>query len=128
MQLTLPLQVDLVLFMFLIFFLASVFMALYIALYSGQEYEVSFDSRIGVFGWVNMQADRLPLEIYMAIICNGVGTLGYIAIMKYFDPVVVAMVMLMEPIVATLLGLALGVSTFPSWVTWAGDGVVMVGR
>ena len=40
-----------------------------------------------------------------------------IAIMKYFDPVVVSMVMLMEPIVATLQGMAVGVSTLPGWVS-----------
>ena len=76
-----------------------------------------------------------------------------IAIMKYFDAVVVSMVMLTEPIVATLIGLAVGVSELPRWVstlvviemlffplgvlqlffcelqkTWAGDAVVMAGR
>lgn len=120
-------KVDLVLFMFLIFTLASVFLLLYIVFVSGLDYEFSFDSKKGVFGWVNLSFDRLPLELYVAIICNGVGTMGYIAIMKYFDAVVVSMVMLTEPIVAMLEGMAVGVSTPPGWVTWAGDAVVMVG-
>lgn len=64
------LQVDLVLFMFLIFTLASVFLLVYIV-WSGQEYEFSMDERIGVFGWMNRQADRLPLELFIAVICNG---------------------------------------------------------
>ncbi|KAL7543009.1 hypothetical protein ACHAXR_012308, partial [Thalassiosira sp. AJA248-18] len=120
-------QVDLVLFMFLIFTFATIFLLVYIIFYSGQEYEFSSDPRIGVFGWINRQADRLPLELYVAIVCNGVGTMGYIAIMKYFDPVVVSMVMLMEPIIVAFIGKAVGVSTLPGWVTWAGDAVVMVG-
>jgi len=120
-------QVDLVLFMFMIFTLASLFLLLYIITYSGQEYEFSFDPVIGIFGWINSQPDRLPLELYIAAIVNGVGTMGYVAVMKYFDPVVVSMVMLMEPIIATFIGKAVGVSTFPGWITWAGDGVVMVG-
>ena len=41
-----------------------------------------------------------------------------IAIMKYFDPVVVSMVMLMEPIIATFIGMSVGVATLPGWVTW----------
>ena len=67
--------------------------------------------------------------------------MGYIAILKYFDAVVVSMVMLLEPIsayafaycvlcldliltglsvytVATFIGLAVGVDTLPGWVTW----------
>ena len=74
--------------------------------------------------------------------------------MKYFDPVVVSMVMLMEvrnkvrvlspmnlslltactdiisnqkPIIATLQGMAVGVATMPGWKTWAGDDVVVAG-
>ena len=72
-------QVDLVLFMFLIFTLSSVFSLLYIVILSGQEYEFSFDPVIGLFGWVNLRADRLLLELYVAIICNGVGTMGYVS-------------------------------------------------
>jgi hypothetical protein len=37
------------------------------------------------------------------------------------------MVMLMEPIFAAFMGAAVGVSTLPGWVTWAGDGVVTIG-
>ena len=44
--------------------------------------------------------------------------MGYIAILKYFDAVVVSMVMLLEPVVATFIGLAVGVDTLPGWVTW----------
>lgn len=33
----------------------------------------------------------------------------------------------MEPIVATFIGMGIGVSHLPGWVTWAGDAVVMVG-
>jgi hypothetical protein len=47
--------------------------------------------------------------------------------MKYFDPVVVSMVMLMEPIIASLMGAVAGVSTLPGSMTWAGDAVVVVG-
>jgi len=111
-------RIDLVLFMSLVFSLSSVFLLLYITVCSGQQYEFSFDPSIGLFGWMGMRGDRLPLELYVAIICNGVGTMGYIAILKYFDAVVVSMVMLCEPIVATFIGMVVGVSTLPSIPTW----------
>jgi drug/metabolite transporter (DMT)-like permease len=117
---------DLFLFMFLIFALASVFQLAYI-IFSGQSYELSTDDEIGIFGWLSLRKDRLFLELYMAIICNGVGTTGYVALMKYFDPVAVAMVMLMEPVVALFQGIAVGVATLPGWITWLGNAVVVSG-
>lgn len=119
-------RIDLFLFMFLIFALASVFLLAYIIV-SGQSYEVSTDEDIGIFGWMSLRKDRLLLELYIAVICNGVGTTGYVAIMKYFDPVVVAMVMLMEPVVALFQGMAVGVATLPGWITWLGNAVVVSG-
>lgn len=29
-----------------------------------------------------LSADRLPLEVYVALICNGVGTMGYVSVMS----------------------------------------------
>ncbi|KAL7446174.1 hypothetical protein ACHAXM_010040 [Skeletonema potamos] len=119
-------RIDLFLFMFLIFALASVFQLAYI-IFSGQSYELSTDDEIGVFGWLSLRKDRLFLELYIDIICNGVGTTGYVALMKYFDPVAVAMVMLMEPVVALFQGIAVGVATLPGWITWLGNAVVVIG-
>ena len=119
-------RVDLFVFMLFIFCYAAAAVLAYIS-FTGKPYEVSMDPTIGLFGWLNSQFDRLPLELWMAIVCNGFGTTGYIAIMKYFDPVVISMVMLMEPIIASLMGFATGVSNLPGLVTWAGDGVVVLG-
>lgn len=119
-------KVDIFLFMFILFTLSSISLFVYMKLV-GQPVEMSFHPDVGIFGWINPELDRLPLELYSAIICNVVGTAGYIAIMKYFDPVVVSMVMLMEPIVASFMGAAVGVSSLPGWITWAGDAVVVLG-
>ena len=117
-------KIDLFLFMFLIFSLASVFLLAYI-IFSGQPCEFSSDEEVGVFGWISFRKDRLWLELYIAVICNGVGTTGYVALMKYFDPVVVSMVML--PVIALFQGIAVGVSTFPGLTTWLGNAVVVSG-
>lgn len=123
---TLRPRVDLFVFMLFIFTYASISVLVYM-IWIGQPYECSFDRVIGLFGWMDFQFDRLPLELWMAIVCNGIGTCGYIAIMKYFDPVVVSMVMLMEPILASLMGYAAGVSDLPGLLTWVGDAIVVVG-
>ena len=47
--------------------------------------------------------------------------------MKYFDPVVVSMVMLMEPVIALFQGIAVGVATLPGMTTWIGNAVVVSG-
>ncbi|KAL9181636.1 hypothetical protein ACHAXT_010441 [Thalassiosira profunda] len=98
-------QVDLVLFMFMIFTLSSAFLLVYIVAFSGQEWEVSFDPVVGIFAWV--KSTSRPALIGAI---RGNWTMGYIAILKYFDAVVV-----------------IGVDTLPGWATWAGDAVVMVG-
>jgi len=119
-------KVDIFLFMFILFTISSTSLFVYMK-FAGQPVEMSFHPNVGLFGWMNPELDRLPLELYSAIVCNVVGTAGYIAIMKYFDPVVVSMVMLMEPIVASFMGAAVGVSSLPGWITWAGDAVVVLG-
>jgi len=81
----------------------------------------------GLFGWANWQSDRLPLEMYIAVVCNCLGTMGYIAVMKYFDPIVPATVMLLEPVVGALLGTAAGTAPLPGLQTWLGDLVVAGG-
>jgi hypothetical protein len=63
--------------MLFIFIYASLAVLVYIT-WIGQPYEVSFDPTIGLFGWVHLQMDRLPLELWMAIICNLLGTTGKI--------------------------------------------------
>lgn len=119
-------KMDLFVFMFLLFTLASVFMLCFMIV-TGEEVQLSTDPNVGIIGWMNIVPDRLPLELYMAIVCNIVGTTGYIAVMKYFDPVVITMVMLTEPAIATLLGIIAGVETIPATQIMVGNAFVILG-
>lgn len=123
---TLRPSVNLFVFMFFVMSLASVFVYLYMVL-SGEMVTFSLHPVHGLFGWAYLQWDRLPLEMYMAIICNVVGTAGYVAVMKYFDPVVVSTVMLMEPVIAAFMAVITGVDPLPGMQTWIGDIVVTLG-
>lgn len=90
---------------------------------------VTFDRNgsTGVFGWLNMEADRLPLEIAMVIWCNFFGTLGYVRAMQFFDNLVICVAALTEPAVAELLAYVIGVGFLPGWKGWLGNGLVAAG-
>ena len=119
-------KMDLFVFMFMIMACGSVFLLIFMVA-SGEEITFDMDPVHGLFGWMNLQADRLPLELYMAVVCNCLGTTGYIAVMKYFDPLVPATVMLLEPVVGALLGVAAGTAKLPGLQTWLGNLVVACG-
>ena len=120
-------RIDLMVFMSLIFIWSSAYLGLYIVAFQPETYELSFDPDRGLFGWLNLRADRLPLEIAIVVVCNGIGTCGYVAVMKYVDPVLVSCAMLLEPVVATLEGLIAGVTQPPTIEVWLGDLVVIIG-
>ena len=54
-------------------------------------------------------------------------TLGYISVLKYFDSIVVSVIMLMEPVVGVFIGRWVGVDSLPSARTWIGSAIVTVG-
>ena len=78
---------------------------------------------------MNLEANRLhvPLELFFAVVVNGIGTLGYIAVLKFFDSIVVSVIMLMEPVVGAFVGVLVGVDTLPGAITWVGDAIVTLG-
>mmetsp|Transcript_1071 Transcript_1071/g.1724 ORF Transcript_1071/g.1724 Transcript_1071/m.1724 type:complete len:664 (+) Transcript_1071:64-2055(+) len=117
---------DLFVFMFGIFFISS-FLVLAFMLITEEPVEFSRHPDYGLFGWTNTAFDRLPLELYIVFICNLLGTLGYIAVLKYFDSVVIATIMLMEPVIAVFIGFWAGVSSLPGMQTWIGDAIVTMG-
>ena len=120
-------SIDLGVFMFGVMSLGVVFLILYMLL-NGEEISWDLHPYHGVWEWLDpMRMDRLPLELYMAIVCNCVGAMGYVAVMKYFDPIVPATVMLMEPVVGALLGVVTGTAQMPGIQTWIGDVIVAAG-
>ena len=80
-------KMDLFVFMSIVMGFGAILLVPYIY-FTGEDITFDMDPVHGVFGWLNLQADRLPLELYMALVCNCLGTTGYIAVMKYFDPIV----------------------------------------
>ncbi|TMW57273.1 hypothetical protein Poli38472_003198 [Pythium oligandrum] len=88
-------------------------------------FEFSTDDTIGLFGWV--QSTHVLTELYVVLVCTFIGTLGYIAVMKYFDPIVVSVVMLLEPVLANAMGVAVGVDLVPGYFTFGGAALITLG-
>lgn len=81
-------------------------------------------SRAGPIGWVWHHPFA---EAYMVLVGSVVGTMGFIVAMKYFDPLVVSLGMLTEPVLATVIGVAVGVATVPGLPTFVGGAGVLFG-
>lgn len=94
---------------------------------SGQDLSLSTDPYNGVFGWLTPSSNRLLAVLYLVFICDCIGTMGYIGVMKYFDPIVVSIVCLVEPIVATAQGIVMNVDVMPGRITFVGATLVIGG-
>ncbi|RLN98987.1 hypothetical protein BBJ28_00000969 [Nothophytophthora sp. Chile5] len=106
-------------FLFLALALFPVFSLLQI------PFEMSRDPVVGLFGWLD--PSRAGSEAYIVLVCTLVGTLGYVAVMKYFAPIVVSVVMLVEPVLAALMGVAAGVDVLPGLLTVVGSLLIIAG-
>jgi drug/metabolite transporter (DMT)-like permease len=90
---------------------------------------LSFSRQVshGLWGFLNWRWDRLPLELYMVLVCNLMGAMGYVRAMKYFDNLVIAVATLMEPVVASLMAHLLHVGLLPGIIGWTGNLLVAAG-
>eukprot|EP00658_Telonema_sp_P-2_P058590 TRINITY_DN470_c0_g2_i6.p2 TRINITY_DN470_c0_g2~~TRINITY_DN470_c0_g2_i6.p2 ORF type:complete len:158 (-),score=25.90 TRINITY_DN470_c0_g2_i6:284-757(-) len=85
-------------------------------------------ARAGLVGWVYTdEFDRLPLQLTIFVICDVIGLCGYVLVMKYFDPLMISLVMLTEPLVGTGEGILMGVADFPGTWSLVGAGVMLCG-
>ena len=114
------------LFVFMIMLLSSFFTWVCIA-FLGETVEFSRDIHIGLMGFLNTRYDRLPLEMFMVIVCNLTGAMGYVRAMQYFDNIIIAVVTLLEPVVASGLACMVGVGVLPGLLGWVGNIFVAMG-
>jgi drug/metabolite transporter (DMT)-like permease len=120
-------HMNLYVFMYLNMLTGSVITLSFMSLILREPFTFDRNEATGVFGWINMDADRLPLEMAMVIWCNFFGALGYVRAMQFFDNLVLCVAALMEPAVAELMAFSIGVGFLPGWKGWLGNGLVAVG-
>ena len=76
---------------------------------------------------MHLDVDRLPVELIMVVACNIFGAMGYVRCMHYFSTVVIAVATLLEPVVAEITAVLLGVGVLPGWMGWLGNALVLFG-
>jgi drug/metabolite transporter (DMT)-like permease len=115
------------LFIFCVMFFGSFMVLLFIALTDGEHLEWSMDPHIGVFGGFSTYLGRIFILLYLAVVCNCLGTMGIVRAMEYFDNVVIAVATLMEPLLASLIAFAFHAGLLPGPLGWLGNILVVAG-
>lgn len=121
-------HMSLYMFMFLTMSIGCL-MVLFFQVFILQEV-VTFNRDVthGILGFLVWErSDRLPLELTMVVICNLLGTMGYVRAMPHFDSLVICSVQLLEPVIAEFLSYFSGVSALPGLVGWIGNIFVACG-
>ena len=114
-------------FMFLTMAVGCIMLLLFQIFVMKESVSFGMDPNTGIWGFLNLEPDRLPLEITMVVICNLFGTMGYVRAMQYFENLVISTAGLMEPVVAEFMAFAFGVGFLPGWKGWVGNVLVACG-
>jgi drug/metabolite transporter (DMT)-like permease len=83
------------------------------------------DPNVGFFGWVS--GERIFVMAHIVLVCNLLGTVGFVRAMQYFDNLIIAVATLLEPLIATIIAFILGVGLLPGPLGWLGNLVVLIG-
>ncbi|CAJ1941133.1 unnamed protein product [Cylindrotheca closterium] len=111
-------------FVFGVMFFGQLFVLLFMQLTSS-SLEYNFDMDDGVFGWLNEH--RLPIMIYLVLVVNSVGTMGFVRAMEHFDTLLIAVATLMEPLMASLIAFVFHAGLLPGPLGWVGNLLVVIG-
>jgi drug/metabolite transporter (DMT)-like permease len=114
-------------FIFCVMFFGSLMVLLCIALTDGERLEWNMDPHVGVFGGFSTYNERILVLLYLALVCNCLGTMGIVRAMEYFDNVVIAVATLMEPLLASLIAYAFHAGILPGLLGWFGNVLVVLG-
>jgi drug/metabolite transporter (DMT)-like permease len=114
-------------FMFLVMVSGSLMVLTFMLCTHSVDVSVSRNPYSGLFGWISISEHRLFVLIHIAIVCNVIGTTGFIRAMQHFDNIVIAVATLLEPMIATLIAFIIGVGSLPGSMGWAGNLSVILG-
>lgn len=114
------------LFMFLVMIFGSL-LILSFMLVGGLHITFSRDPYHGVFGWLTDVDHHVYVLLYIALVCNVCGTMGFVRAMQFFDNIIIAVATLLEPMIATMIAYIVGVGDLPGAQGWAGNALVALG-
>ena len=79
----------------------------------------------GVFGWT-ASLHFLPFVLYLGFVPGIIGHTGINALLKYMHPLIITLVLNVEPPVGAIMGYFLGVSVAPGWLTYFGGVLILL--
>ena len=79
----------------------------------------------GLFGWAMLA--WLPYVAYLAIGPGLVGHTGINGVLKWIPPLVISVALVMEPLIGSIIGWALGQDSLPGFYTWLGGPLMICG-
>ena len=65
-------------FIYFVMFLRSFVVLIFAEVYSESALQPFLDPYVGVFGRLDVSKHRLPILMYLAVVCNMIGTLGFL--------------------------------------------------
>lgn len=77
----------------------------------------------GIFGFLRLDNAVISF-LGNGIVCTFFGVYGYIWALKYFSSVFVMNLVLIEPVIAQVVGVFFGTDEWPGWMTWLGVVIV----
>lgn len=120
-------RMNVTVFMFLVMFTGSFLVLAFMASTSTIQISFTTNPYHGLFGWLSWRADRLLVELWIVLVCNIVGTMGFLRAMQHFDNITIAVATLLEPMIASVIAYELKVGVLPGALGWVGNTLVMAG-
>jgi len=114
-------------FMFFVMFLGSLMVLTFMGLTHEQNITFSNDPHTGLFGWMTLQENHLEVLVYIALMCNVIGAMGFVRAMQFFDNIIISVATLLEPMIATIIAFVIGVGDLPGGMGWMGKFLVIMG-
>jgi drug/metabolite transporter (DMT)-like permease len=118
--------VSVTVFMFMVMLSGCMLCIVYIVA-TGISWSFDNDPVTGLFGWLTFEGYHIFILLYIAVVCNVIGTMGFVRAMEFFDNIIITVATLLEPMIATLIAFALGVGDLPGTFGWIGNFLVAVG-
>ncbi|MBL6882493.1 MAG: DMT family transporter [Candidatus Poseidoniaceae archaeon] len=104
--------------------IAAVFLAIMSLLLEGSTFSMT-NQDLSIFGWLS--SAWIFYVLYLAIFPGIVGHAGISSVLRWFPPIIVSVAYLFEPLIGSFIGWVLGTTGIPSFWTWAGAIVLMMG-
>lgn len=89
------------------------------------DWFLTTDINRGTFGWVHWDTHRLGVSLGLTLVVDWVGSVGYAKVLKDFDPVLIGIVNLLEPVLGEMWGVLAGFDDLPGTWTVVGGLVIL---